>query len=245
MIPIRDHNPSATAPRVTQALIAVNVLVFLYSRFGLGEVAQIRFLFEWSFIPLRLHVGAAPQTLLTAMFLHGGWLHLGGNMLFLWIFGDNVEARLGRGRYLAFYLICGVLAGLAQYLHDPLSRAPVVGASGAIAAVLGAYLRFYPRARVDVFFFFLIFWRTIPIPAWAVLTFWFALQAWSGLADPAMADGVAYWEHIAGFAAGFLIALAFRRPAPPSGAPPSGTMPQTSPAPGATLSAIPKVPRRR
>jgi membrane associated rhomboid family serine protease len=230
MIPIRDHNPSGIKPRMTQVLIAVNVAVFAYTHLILEGADQDIFLFNWSFIPFRLHFGARLETLVTAMFLHGGWFHLGGNMLFLWIFGDNVEARLGKFGYLAFYLICGVMAGLAQYLHDPFARNTVLGASGAIAGLLGAYLRFYPKARIDVFFFFVIFWKTIPIPAWVVLGFWIAVQTYSGVTDPMLTDGVAYWEHIGGFAAGFLLSLPFRRPTPSE--------------PGLSRSAIPSIPRR-
>ncbi|MBI1171832.1 rhomboid family intramembrane serine protease [bacterium] len=232
MIPIRDHNPSGIQPRVTQGLIVLNVAMFLYTQLILQGQAQAQFLFDWSLIPLRLHLGLAWLTPLSAMFLHGGWLHLGGNMLFLWIFGDNVEARLGRWPYLGFYLLCGLIAALAEYLQDPFARVQILGASGAIAGVLGAYLRFYPRARVDVFFFFLIFWRILPIPAWAVLGVWIGMQLFAGLSLDAQLDGVAYWEHIGGFAAGFLIALLIR-PAPPPATP--GTW---------ASSAIPKVPRR-
>lgn len=241
MIPIRDHNPSTVKPRMTQALIAVNVVLFLYSHVMLQGTDQMLFQFNWAFIPFRLHFGARYDTLITAMFLHGSWLHLGGNMLFLWIFGDNIEARLGRWRYILFYLACGVAAAWAQYLHDPYSRAPVLGASGAIAGVLGAYLRLYPRAKVDVFFFFVVFWRTIAIPAWGVLGFWIGLQVWSGLADPGLTDGVAYWEHIGGFAAGFALSLLLRRPPPQVAVPETTAVPELQVSP----SALPSVPRRR
>lgn len=229
MIPIRDHNPSGITPVVTRMLIAANVVVFAYSTLILQGRAQDQFIFDWSLIPFRLHFGTAPITLLKAMFLHGGWLHLGGNMLFLWIFGDNVEARFGHRRFVVFYLVCGVLAGVAQYLHDPLARYPVIGASGAIAGVLGAYLRFFPKARVDVFFFFVIFWKTIPIPAWVVLGFWIGFQVYDGVLNPNINDGIAYWEHIGGFVAG--LALSYLARTPPEAA--------------VGRSAIPSVPRRR
>ena len=228
MIPIRDHTPSGIKPRATQVLIALNVAIFAYSQLVLHGYARDLFTFTYSFIPLRLHLNQGYLTLITAMFLHGGWLHLGGNMLFLWIFGDNIEARLGRTRYIAFYLTCGIAAGLSQYLHDPLARYPVLGASGAIAGIMGAYLRLYPRAKVDVFFFFIIFWRTIALPTWGVIGFWIAFQLYSGLTDPSLSDGVAYWEHIGGFAAGFLLSLLFKRL-------PDQTF---------SASAIPSVPRR-
>lgn len=228
MIPIRDHNPSGIKPRVTQVLIALNIAVFVYSNLILKGSAQDQFIFDYSLIPFRLHYGARYDTLITAMFLHGGWLHLGGNLLFLWIFGDNVEARLGSGRYVAFYLACGIIAGYAQYLHDPMARYPVIGASGAIAGILGAYLRLYPKARIDVFFFFVIFWKTIPIPAWVVLGVWIGLQLYQGVLGPNVNDPVAYWEHIGGFAAGLALSLLARRPAPDQ----------------LQRSAIPPVPRR-
>ena len=232
MFPIRDHNPSGISPRVTQVLIALNIGMFLYTQLVLQGQAQAQFIFDWSMIPLRLHFGAGYPTLLSAMFLHGGWLHLGGNMLFLWIFGDNVEARMGKWRYLGFYLTCGIIAALAEYLHDPFARAQILGASGAIAGVLGAYLRLYPRARIDVFFFFVIFWRTIAIPAWVVLGFWIGFQVYDGLIDPTLSDGIAYWEHIGGFAAGFLLSFLVKRVPPPD--------PEAW-----STSAIPRVPRRR
>ncbi len=212
MIPIRDHNPSGIKPRVTQALIAVNIAVFVYSNLILKGAAHNQFIFDWALIPFRLHFGARYDTLITAMFLHGGWLHIGGNVLFLWIFGDNVEARLGPWRYLGFYLLCGIIAGYAQYLHDPLGRYTVIGASGAIAGILGAYLRLYPKARVDVFFFFVIFWKTIPIPAWVVLGAWIGFQLYDGVLYPNTNDPVAYWEHIGGFAAGLILSLLAKRP---------------------------------
>ena len=243
MFPIRDHNPSGIKPRMTQALIALNVVIFVYSNLILQGVDQALFAFDWSFIPLRLHFGARADTLVTAMFLHGGWLHLGGNMLFLYIFGDNVEAQMGRLGFLAFYLGCGVAAGYAQYLHDPYSRATFLGASGAIAGLLGAYLRYYPKARIDVYIV-VIFWRTVPVPAWVMLGFWIALQVYSGLSDPTLSDGVAYWEHIGGFAAGWVLSFLVKRPQSepppePLSAPPSA--PRTEPA--LTASALPPVPR--
>ncbi|MGV8987979.1 MAG: rhomboid family intramembrane serine protease [Cypionkella sp.] len=216
---------------MTQVLIALNVGMFVYTQLILQGSAQARFIFDWSLIPLRLHYGVGYLTVLSAMFLHGGWLHVGGNMLFLWIFGVNVEARMGKWRYLGFYLTCGIIAALAEYLHDPLARTQVLGASGAIAGVLGAYLRLYPRARIDVFFFFVIFWRTIAIRAWVVLGFWIGFQLYNGLVDPALSDSVAYWEHIGGFAAGFLLSLLVKRSRPAGAAKWSA-------------SAIPRIPRR-
>ena len=138
------------------------------------------------------------------MFLHAGWMHLGGNMLFLWIFGDNLEEEMGHLGFLIFYLACGAAAGLAQALPDPGALTPMVGASGAIAGVMGGYLLLFPKARVDVLFIFIIFFRIFAIPAWIVLGIWLALQIFSGVATPTDAGGVAYWAHVGGFVAGLV-----------------------------------------
>jgi membrane associated rhomboid family serine protease len=205
MFPIRDHNPSGATPYVTWGLILMNIAVFLWTRVTLTEVAQNYFNFEWGMIPARLSYGEGWVTVLTAMFLHGGWVHLGSNMLFLWIFGDNMEASLGRVRFLAFYLAAGVIAALAEYGMAPLSRSPVIGASGAIAGVLGGYLLLFPKARVDVLIIFVIFFKIFPLPAWSVLGFWILLQVYSGATG--QNDGVAYWEHIGGFVGGLLLSV--------------------------------------
>jgi len=205
MFPIRDHNPSGATPHVTWALIALNVAVFLWTRTLPSEIAQNYFNFEWGMIPARLSMGQGWETVFTAMFLHGGWLHLGSNMLFLWIFGDNMEAAMGRVRFLGFYLASGVIAAAAEYGMGPLSRSPVIGASGAIAGVLGGYLLLFPKARVDVIFIFIIFFKIFPLPAWSVLGFWIVLQVYSGATG--QNDGVAYWEHIGGFAGGLLLSV--------------------------------------
>ncbi len=178
MFPIRDHNPSTITPYVTWGLIAVNCAVFIYGHLLLpSEIARNYFQFQWGMIPARLSYGQAWITVLTSMFLHAGWLHLGGNMLFLWIFGDNLEAVMGRLRFVMFYLTCGLLAAGAEYLAAPWARYPVIGASGAIAGVLGGYLLLYPKARVDVLVIFVIFFRVFPIPAWIVLGLWIAHAA--------------------------------------------------------------------
>jgi membrane associated rhomboid family serine protease len=141
------------------------------------------------------------------MFLHGGWMHLLGNMLFLWIFGDNLEDEMGHLPYLAFYLLSGIAAGALQVASDPNSPVPMVGASGAIAGVMGAYLLLFPKARVDVFFFFIIFFRVFPVPAWIMLGIWFALQVGSGVMVRAEDGGVAHWAHAGGFVAGLVLAF--------------------------------------
>ncbi len=156
-------------------------------------------------------------TPLISMFLHGGWAHLVGNALFFWVFGNNIEDVMGRGRFLAFYLICGLVAAAAHVAVDPSSPIPTVGASGAISGVMGAYLVLFPRVRVRMFFFFLIFWKVIPLPAWAVLLWWFGMQLLSGLPQvltpsPEMAGGVAVWAHIGGFLAGVLLVRLFEDP---------------------------------
>lgn len=234
MFPIRDHNPSGTTPYVTWGLMLVNIAVFLWTRVALpSEIAQNYFNFEWGMIPARLSYGEGWITILTAMFLHGGWLHLASNMLFLWIFGDNMEAAFGRVRFLAFYLASGVIAALAEYGMAPLARYPVIGASGAIAGVLGGYLLLFPKARVDILFIFVIFFKIFPLPAWSVLGFWIFLQIYSGATG--QNDGVAYWEHIGGFIGGMLLCVPMWRR---QRAKPADQAPET------VRSTIPKVTRQ-
>jgi len=210
MFPIRDHNPSTRTPIITYALIALNIGAFLATYPYLTNPGQAAsFLANWAMVPRDVVQGQNYVGLVTAMFLHGGWLHLGGNMLFLWIFGDNLEDELGHVGYLGYYLACGVGAGLAQIWADPASPIPTVGASGAIAGILGGYLLLFPRARVDVLIVFVVFFRIFPVSAWLMLGVWFAFQLVSGTAEGAAADGVAYWEHIGGF----LIGMALMVPA--------------------------------
>lgn len=204
MFPIRDHNPSGKTPFVTYALIVINVLVFL-SYASLSDWDLQRFFMTWGLVPARFTSGGGLETLFTSMFLHGGWLHLGGNMLFLWIYGDNLEEQMGHLGYLVFYLACGAAAGLAQALPDPGSPVPMVGASGAIAGVMGGYLLLFPKAKVDVLFIFIIFFRIFAIPAWIVLGLWLGIQIFSGVSIPSDAGGVAYWAHVGGFVAGLVL----------------------------------------
>jgi membrane associated rhomboid family serine protease len=212
MFPIRDHNPSGQTPYVTFTLIAINVLVFLWYFTSLSEWDTQRLFLAWGLVPARLMSGEGLETVVTSMFLHAGWMHLGGNMLFLWIFGDNLEEEMGHLGFLIFYLACGAAAGLAQALPDPGALTPMVGASGAIAGVMGGYLLLFPKARVDVLFIFIIFFRIVAIPAWIVLGIWLALQIFSGVATPTDAGGVAYWAHVGGFVAGLVLTLpAWRR----------------------------------
>ena len=212
MIPLRDDNPRQTFPIVTYVLIGLNVLAFLW-QLSLGANLE-RALYDVAFIPARFWlpgywVGDL-LTMVASMFLHGGLLHIGSNLLYLWIFGDNVEDRLGHGRYLAFYLLCGILATLAHAVFSPASRIPAIGASGAIAGVLGAYLILYPHARVMTLIpiFFIITIREIP--AVFILGLWFVLQLFSGVGSLGVTDaqdmgGVAYFAHIGGFVAGMLL----------------------------------------
>jgi len=202
MLPIGDDNSARrTVPLVTYALIALNALFFFIELSG-GDA----FIMKWAFVPSRFladPVGDSP-TLFTSMFMHAGWLHLGSNMLYLWIFGDNVEDRFGHVKFTIFYLLCGLAATAAQLAFSLDSNIPNLGASGAIAGVLGAYLVMFPQGRVSV----LQGQRVIPVPALIVIGFWFVLQLFSGIGSiAATADtgGVAYMAHIGGFVAGFAL----------------------------------------
>ncbi len=204
MFPIRDHNPSGRTPIVTYALLAVNIGVFLAYWLTMRSEDQLgQFFYDWGLVPDRLLAGYSPATVITHMFLHGGWLHLAGNMLFLWIFGDNLEDELGHMGFALFYLASGFAAAGLQVAADTTSGVPMIGASGAIAGVLGGYLVLFPRARVDVLFIFVIFFRIFAISAWIVLGVWFGLQLFNSLS--ATADGVAYLAHIGGFIGGAVL----------------------------------------
>ncbi len=205
MFPIRDHNPSERTPYVTWALITINVLIFLgyYLTLYQDERALGRFFFEWGLVPAY----ASPTTFVTSMFLHGGLMHLIGNMLFLWVFGDNLEDQMGHLGFLIFYLMAGLLAATAQFVADPTSTIPMVGASGAIAGVMGGYLLLFPKARVDILIILIIIFRIIPVPAYIVLGAWFGLQLLQGSMTPTDMGGVAYWAHAGGFAAGLLMTI--------------------------------------
>ena len=223
MIPLRDSTRSASYPVVTKALIFVNVLVFLWE-LGLGPNLPRAFV-NFAIIPARYtHPAAAAQEFgpfanpvvaltpfLSSMFLHGGWMHLLGNMWTLWIFGDNVEDRLGKARYLAFYLGSGLAAGLVHLVTNPNSAVPTLGASGAIAGVMGAYFRFYPHARIEAVIPPLIFGPIFVLPAVVFLGWWFLLQFFSGTLSLASAGsqygGIAWWAHVGGFAFGVAVGL--------------------------------------
>lgn len=206
MFPIRDHNPSGRVAYVTYGLLAANILIFVLYWTQISDARSLNgFFYTYGMVPAYITQSGLDYAAVTHMFLHGGWGHLLGNMLFLWIFGDNMEDALGHKRFAAFYLISGLCAAGVQYAADPTSDIPMVGASGAIAGVLGGYLLLYPRARVDVLFIFIIFFRIFPIPAWIVLGVWFGMQILSSGAN----DGVAYLAHIGGFIGGAAMAGLF------------------------------------
>jgi len=208
MIPIRDHNPSNRVPFVTYTLIAANVLIFIgYSDMFSDPRRLFAFYDAWALFPARVSQGQDLHGLFSTMFLHGGWMHLGGNMLFLWIFGDNLEDEMGHGGFLAFYLMSGLLAALAHVVAAPWSTVPTVGASGAIAGVMGGYLLLFPKARVDMLLFIVFLIRIFTVPAWVMLGFWFLFQIISGAGTDPEGGGVAYWAHAGGFIAGFILAL--------------------------------------
>lgn len=209
MIPLRDTQPSRSTPVVTVAIIAVNVLLFLY-QVSLDRFSLNHFIMEYGVVPDRLHY----SSLLTSMFLHGGWMHLIGNMWFLWIFGDNVEDILGHGKYLVFYLLAGVVAALAQVLFSLGSRVPMVGASGAIAGVMGAYMIKFPHSRILTLIPVIVFFTTVEVPAFFMLLYWFAIQFFSGVGSIAYSNasqgGVAFLAHVGGFVAGIILILSMR-----------------------------------
>lgn len=208
MFPIRDHNPSARLAVVTYGLILTNVVIHLLVMISVQTDRELFNLYgDYALIPAALSNGQSFPTLITSTFLHGDILHLAGNMLFLYIFGDNLEDTLGHVGFLAFYLVCGAGAALVQWFSDPWSPIPMIGASGAIAGVMGAYLLLFPRAKVDIFIFLIIIIRIIPIPAWIMLGLWFLLQIFNGIGADPQAGGVAHWAHAGGFVIGILLIL--------------------------------------
>ncbi len=206
MIPLKDHNPRSTPPVVTVVIILANVVAF-YSeiRYGFDPVIT-----RFGAVPSDILHGLRLETLFTSMFLHGGFMHIAGNMLYLWIFGDNIEHYLGHSRFLVFYLLCGLLATLGHILLGGASHVPMVGASGAISGVLGAYLVKYPKAKVVVLIPIIWFLTVRTIPAFFVLGFWFLLQLFYGLGSlDTQGGGVAFWAHVGGFVAGMALVLVF------------------------------------
>lgn len=239
MIPIADENPTLRTPVATLAILAAMAAVWVVVQgAGFSDCALASSVCNLGMVPGEI-TGKAPAGLavplgpglacvvdrqpinwltpVISMFLHGGWMHLLGNALFFWVFGNNVEDVMGRWRFLAFYLICGLAAGAAQVAVNPASPVPTVGASGAISGVMGAYLVLFPRVRVKMLFPLLIIWPIIAFPAWAVLIWWFASQLLSGLPEmlapsPSISGGVAFWAHVGGFVAGAALIKAFENP---------------------------------
>jgi membrane associated rhomboid family serine protease len=209
MIPLRDSQPSYSTPLVTISLIAVNTLIFLF-QLTLDPFSLNHFIGSYGLIPSRFHLTG----LVTSMFLHGGWMHLIGNMWFLWIYGDNIEDILGHAKFLLFYLLCGVAAGLVHVAFNADSRLPTVGASGAIAGVMGAYMVKFPRSRIVTLVPILFFLTTMEIPASVILVYWFVVQFFSGVGSIGYSHlsqgGVAWFAHIGGFVAGLALVFAMR-----------------------------------
>lgn len=218
MIPIRDTIPSRTYPIVTISLIAVNSVLFLFET-SLGSHLD-KFIFAYSVIPAKyFHLGQVDRwnivdrflPLFTSLFLHGGWLHLIGNMIYLWIFGDNVEDMMGHIKYLLFYLLCGLGANYAHLYTNASSPIPTIGASGAIAGVMGAYIVLFPRSRVWTLFPIFFFIQIVQVPAFAFIGFWFLMQFFMGFFSLGLQGGVAWWAHIGGFAVGALLVFIFKK----------------------------------
>ncbi|MEO8178185.1 MAG: rhomboid family intramembrane serine protease [Deltaproteobacteria bacterium] len=239
MIPLYTENPRLRAPLVTIGLVLSIGLVWLFAQSGgFDSFTLAATVCNWGLVPGELTQRAAEGTAvplgpglacvvdrepmnlltpLTSMFLHGGWGHVLGNLVFLWVFGSSIEDSMGRLRFLVFYLLCGLAAATAQVLIDPASPVPMVGASGAISGVMGAFLVLYPRVRVHLLVFLLFFIDVVAVPAWLLLLGWFALQLLTGLPmlsrlGPEVSDGVAVWAHVGGFAAGALLIRWFARP---------------------------------
>ena len=211
MIPLRDVIPSRTRPYITVTIIILNALAWFFE-LALPRELLPDFLQVYGVVPGRFHV----TTLFTSMFLHASWMHIIGNMWYLWIFGDNVEDRVGHGRFIVFYLLCGMTAGIGQIVMNPGSLLPTIGASGAIAGVMGAYLVLYPRSRVITLIPLFVFWEVIEVPAVVLLGFWFLMQLFSAGAVAATAGsgdggGVAFAAHVAGFIVGAIGVFVFRK----------------------------------
>ena len=218
MLPLHDDNPTEITPFVTIILIATCVLVFFWQLsldpYAQQAVVSLGFipatLFDGKSLPTDIEIIPAWMTIFSSMFMHGGWMHIIGNMLYLWIFGNNVEDSMGHIRFIGFYLLCGIIAVAAHSLPDPASTTPLIGASGALAGVLGAYLLLYPRARVLVAIPFGFFIHTMIFPAWLVLGFWFILQIFNSASAGDQSGGVAWGAHIGGFIAGIALIPLFK-----------------------------------
>lgn len=212
MLPLRDHNPSGRFPFVTYFLIAINSAVFLYM-FFLSTPLLEKFIYSYALIPALLVQGKQLWGIFISMFLHGSWGHLLGNMLFLHIFGDNLEDALGHFKYFLFYLVSGLGAAFLQTLLNPTSQIPMLGASGAIAGIMGGYLVLFPNHKIDILYSFGFFIRTTSVPAYFMLVYWFIIQLFSGVGSLGFLEngGVAYFAHIGGFITGWLLIFIFLR----------------------------------
>jgi len=213
MIPLRDVIPSRTTPYITVTIIVLNAIAWLFE-LALPRDVLPAFLQVYGVVPADFHA----STLVSSMFLHGSWMHVIGNMWYLWIFGDNVEDRVGHGRFIIFYLLCGAAAAFGQILIDPTSTLPTIGASGAIAGVMGAYFVLYPQSRVLTLIPLIIFWEIVELPAIFLLGFWFLMQLFSAGAIAVTAStgggGVAFAAHVAGFVCGVAGVFVFRKRQP-------------------------------
>ncbi|MCF6159275.1 MAG: rhomboid family intramembrane serine protease [wastewater metagenome] len=219
MIPIRDRNPSGVFPYITVGIICLNVIIFLYE-LSLGHQLE-SFLFQFGVVPAKItYYSEIPDStvigayfpFLSYMFLHGGFLHLIGNMWYFWIFGDNIEDMLGRFKFIIFYLVCGIGSGVVHFYFNSQSGVPCVGASGAVAGILGAYMVTFPKARVLVIIPLFIIWQIIELPAIIVLGFWFLIQFFSGATAITSIEGgggVAWWAHVGGFVLGIILIKVF------------------------------------
>lgn len=208
MFPIRDHNPSGRTPYVVYILMALNILAYAYYSTTFNTNVELaRFYDAYALIPADIDASSRLSPLLTSMFMHGGFMHLAGNMLFLWIFGDNMEDEMGHLPFLAFYLASGIGAGLIHVASNPLSQIPTVGASGAIAGVMGGYLLLFPRARIDILLILVIYFRIFSIPAFVMLGVWLGMQFIGTLSSDPSGGGIAYWAHTGGFAVGLLLTI--------------------------------------
>ena len=219
-IPLFDDNPTGRWPIVTWMIIACCILIFFY-QISLPEIQSLAFILQYATIPAVVtgqavlpveYSGLPPSaTLISSVFLHGGWMHIAGNMLFLWIYGDNVEERMGHFKFLAFYLICGIVASISHVLISPNDTSPLIGASGAIAGVMGAYLLMFPRAKIRVLVIILVFIRWIYLPAFVVLGSWLLLQIFAAPSSLSAEGGVAYFAHLGGFIAGLALTPLFKK----------------------------------
>ena len=210
-LPLFDDNPTKKRPLVSWIIIACCVGVYLFQS-GLAPRPAFEFIVAYGVVPVRLFSQFDVMSIFTSMFLHGGFVHLGSNMLYLWIFGDNVEDAMGKTRFIIFYLLCGMAAALTQAVIDPSSPIPLIGASGGIAGILGAYIMLYPRATIKVFMWIIIFVKLINVPAWIVLSIWIGGQFIAVPQAILAQGGVAYFAHIGGFIAGMVFVWFFKSP---------------------------------